>query len=107
VLASRTLGANHAGSVLRRLHLYDDAVTASTRALAVPACCWTTYAMVDIARSHAAKGEVDAAAAMLEDAFLRNVAAGLVGQPQGRVRAARALLPDTTAVRQLDAVMRG
>jgi hypothetical protein len=63
--------------------------------------------MVDIARSHAAKGEVDAAAAMLEDAFLRNVAAGLVGQPQGRVRAARALLPDTTAVRQLDAVMRG
>jgi hypothetical protein len=106
VLSSRTLGAQFGGSVLRRLHLHDQAIASSTRGLVGPPS-WTTPVMVDIARSHAAQGDVDAAAAVLEEAFLTNVSAGLVGQPQGRVRAARALLPDTVAVRQLDAVMRG
>jgi hypothetical protein len=106
VLASGALGAQFGGSVLRRLHLDDDAIATWTRGLTGPPSR-TTPVMVDIARSHAAKGDVDAAAAMLEDAFLTNVSAGLVGQPQARVRAARALLPDTAAARQLDAVMGG
>jgi tetratricopeptide (TPR) repeat protein len=106
VLSSGALGPQFAGSVLRRLGLHQEAIASSTRGLAGPPS-WRTPVMVDIARSHAALGDVDAAAAKLEDAFLTNVSAGLVGQPQGRVRAARALLHDTAAVRQLDVVMRG
>jgi hypothetical protein len=105
---SLTQGIEHGrpgfrGSVLRRLNRHDEAIAACTRALTGPTQ-WQTFSMVDIARSHAAQGDVDAAAAMLEDAYLLNASAGLV-QRQGRVRAVRALLPDSVAVHQLDAVM--
>ena len=100
------LGSGLRGSVLRRLNLYDEAIAASTHALSDGPVQWQSFRMLDIARCHAAKGDVDAAAAMLEEVYLLHVQAGLTHR-QGRVRATRALLPDSTAVRQLDAVMHG
>jgi hypothetical protein len=101
----RRWSSGYRGAVLRRLGLHGDAIAACSEVLQGPPQ-WQTSAMVDMARSHAALGDVDAAAASLEDAYLLNARAGLA-QRQGRVRAARALLPDGPAVRQLDAVLRG
>jgi hypothetical protein len=101
----RRWSSGYRGAVLRRLGLHGDANTASSQVLQGPPQ-WQTSAMVDLARSHTALGDVAAAAAALEDAYLLNARAGLA-QRQGRVRAARALLPDAPAVRQLDAVLRG
>jgi hypothetical protein len=101
----RRWSSGYRGAVLRRLGLHGDAIAACSEVLQGPPQ-WQTSAMVDMARSHAALGDVDAAAAALEDAYLLNARAGLA-QRQGRVRAARALLPDGQAVRQLDAVLRG
>lgn len=101
----RTLPGGYRGAALRKLRLYDEAITTCTHDLTGPPQ-WQTPAMVNIARVHAATGDVDAAAAALEEAFLRNMQAGLA-QRQGRVKAVRTLLPDTVAVRQLDAVMYG
>jgi hypothetical protein len=106
---SRTLpvlGAGLRGSVLRRLSLHDEAIVASTHALSDGPVQWQSFRMLDIARCHAAKGEVDAAAAVLEEAYLLHRQAGLRHR-QGRVRAIRASLPDSTALRQLDAVICG
>ncbi len=100
----RRWSSGYRGSVLRRLGLHEDAIAACSAVLQGPPQ-WQTSALVDTARSHAALGEVDAAAAALEDAYLLNAAAGLA-QRQGRVRAARALLPDAPAVCRLDAVLR-
>jgi hypothetical protein len=102
---ARRWSSGYRGAVLRRLGRHDDAIAACSEVLQGPPQ-WQTSAMVDMARSHAALGDVDAAAAALEDAYLLNARAGLA-QRQGRVRAARALLPDGPAVRQLDAVLRG
>jgi hypothetical protein len=93
------------GAVLRRAGLHHQALETFSDVPAWPTLL-RTPSMVEAARAHAAVGEVDAAAATLRDAYLLNAGAGLV-QRQARVRAARALLPDTAAVRELDAVVDG
>jgi len=58
--------------------------------------------LIALARLHLADGDVDEAASDLEEAYLANRSAGV---RQWRVMGVRRLLPDTLAVRQLDAVM--
>ena len=102
---ARRWECGYRGGVLRKLNRHDEAVAECSQVLHGPAL-WQTGAMIDIARCHAVRDDVDAAAAMLEDAYLLNVSAGLV-QRQRKVYVIRALLPDSTAVRQLDEVMGG
>jgi hypothetical protein len=101
----RKLPGGYRGATLRKLRLYEEAITTCTDDLTGPPQ-WQTSAMVNIARVHATRNDVDTAAATLEEAFLMIRQAGLT-QRRGRVKAVRALLPDTVAVRQLDAVMFG
>lgn len=63
-------------------------------------------ALTNLARMHATAGDIDAAAAALEEAWLVNRSARCGGR-QWRVRAIRRGLPDIPAVRQLDGVMHG
>jgi hypothetical protein len=102
---TRRWDCGYRGGVLIKLKRHGEAIAACSQVLHGPAL-WQTGSMTGIARCHAARDDVDAAAAMLEDAYLLNRQAGLE-QRQQEVYAVRALLPDTPAVRQLDAVMRG
>jgi hypothetical protein len=97
--------ASRRAAALRRLGRHADAEREIPAALTGPTIR-TTAVLCDLARLRAATGEVDAAAAALEDAFLLNRSAGLAGR-QRYVRAARQVLPGCCAVRQLDDVMRG
>ncbi len=102
----RRWAQGYRGSVLRRLGHHEDAIAASSEALVGPPQ-WQTYVLVDVARNHSSLGNVDAAAAALREAASQNALAGLA-QRQGRVRSARALLPDEVpAVRELDEVLDG
>ncbi len=100
----RKWSCSRRGAVLARLHRHADTVDTCSQAL-VGTPLWQTSAMVDIARSQALSGEVDAAASMLEDAYLLNLQAGLTRR-QERIHTARQLLPDCPSVRQLDSVLR-
>lgn len=95
---------SYRGAILARMNFHAEAIDTCSKVL-MGTPLWQTSAMVDIARSHALSGEVDAAAAMLEDAYLLNVQAGLT-QRQERIYTTRQLLPDCPGVRQLDSVLR-
>jgi tetratricopeptide (TPR) repeat protein len=97
--------ALRSGATLRRLGRYVEAEATLTRALSGPPIR-TTAALSDLARVHAARGDADAAAAALEEAFLLVRAHGIAGR-QYRILATREVLPECPAVRQLDAVMDG
>lgn len=97
--------ASRRAAALRRLGRHADAEREIPAALTGPTVR-TTAVLCDVARLRAATGDVDAAAATLEDAFLLNRAAGLAGR-QRLVLAVRQLLPDCRARHQLDDVVRG
>ena len=94
---------SYRGAILARMNLHAEAIDTCSKVL-MGTPLWQTSAMVDIARSHALSGEVDAAASMLEEAYRLNVQAGLT-QRQERIYTTRLLLPDCPSVCQLDSVI--
>ncbi len=106
----RCWASGYRGATLRQLGVHEEALAACSEELnggaRLGAPSYQTFALVDVARSRAALGDVDAAAMDLSAAWRLNAQAGLT-QRQGRVRAARKLLPSTLAVRQLDELMHG
>jgi hypothetical protein len=101
---ARTWGLSRRGAVLRRLGRHAEAASTLSGALVGPPLRQTAV-LTDLARLHRDAGDVDAAAAALEDAYLvaRRTA---LSYRVPTIHAIRATLPTTTSVTQLDEVMR-
>jgi hypothetical protein len=92
------------GSALRKLGRLTGAEPALSGALDGPPSR-TTWVLCDLARVHAAMGDVDMGGQALEEAFLLTTADGMRARLP-RIVAARSVLPPGRALRELDDVLR-